>query len=71
MGQSWGRNSSRGAPGRAEHSLGLRSWHPGSCAEALGWVLAPASAGMTCAVTWGPMFDSLPCSCLLEIHNTF
>ena len=40
-------------------------------AKALGWALAPASAGMTWAVTWGPMLDSLPCSCLLEIHNTF
>ena len=71
MGQSWGQNSSRGGPGRAEHSLGLRSWDPGSCAEALGRVLAPASAGMTCAVTWGPTLDALPCSCLLETHNTF
>ena len=70
MGQSWGQNSRRGGPGRAEGSLGLRSWGPSSSAEALGRALAPASAGTTCAVTWGPTLDSLPCFCLLETHNT-
>ena len=46
-GAELGLEQQQGAPGRAERSLGLRSWGPGSCAEALGWALAPASAGMT------------------------